>query len=210
MAKMAAGAATGRGLRALVRKDPHMARAYELAGAPASRKRPSGFPSLLRIIVNQQVSTHAGRAIWMRLEAEFRPLSAREVLAAPETRLRACGLSAAKVRYAKALSEAVSSRSLNLKRLESLSDDDVRAELTRIKGIGRWSADIYLMFALGRPDVWPVGDLALAAAVERLLKLKRRPGEKEMEAIGEAWKPWRTEAAAMLWHFYTNGPKPQS
>ncbi len=96
----------------------------------------------------------------------------------------------------------MSGGSLDLKGLERLSDDDVRRELTKVLGLGKWSADIYLMFALVRPDIWPVGDLALAVAAERLLGLKTRPGPKEMEAIGEGWRPWRTDAAAMLWHFY--------
>ncbi len=195
-------AAPGKGLKALILKDPDMARAYKLAGAPASRKRAPGFPSLLRIIVNQQVSVHAGRAIWARLEAGLGRVSVKTVLSASEADLRSFGLSAAKTRYARALADAVSEGSLDLKGLEGLSDDDVRAELTKVLGLGRWSADIYLMFALGRPDVWPVGDLALAAGAERLLGLKTRPGPKELEAIGEGWKPWRTDAAVMLWHFY--------
>ncbi len=194
--------ALGKGLKALILKDPDMARAYKLAGAPASRRRTPGFSSLLRIIVNQQVSVHAGRAIWARLETGLGRVSVKTVLCASEADLRGFGLSAAKTRYARALADALSEGSLDLKGLERLSDDAVRAELTKILGLGRWSADIYLMFALGRPDIWPVGDLALAVAAERLLGLKTRPGPKEMEAIGEGWKPWRTEAAAMLWHFH--------
>ena len=195
-------AAPRKGLKALILKDPDMARAYKLAGTPASRKRAPGLPSLLRIIVNQQVSVHAGRAIWARLEAGLGRVSVKTVLAASEADLRSFGLSAAKTRYTKALADAVSGGSLDLKGLERLSDDDVRTELTKVLGLGKWSADIYLMFALGRPDIWPVGDLALAVAAERLLGLKTRPGPKEMEAIGEGWKPWRTDAAVMLWHFY--------
>lgn len=195
-------AAPGKGLKALILKDPDIARAYKLAGAPASRKRVPGLPSLLRIIVNQQVSVHAGRAIWARLEAGLGRVSVKTVLSASEADLRGFGFSAAKTRYAKALADAVSGGSLDLKGLERLSDDDVRKELTKVLGLGKWSADIYLMFALGRPDIWPVGDLALAVAAERLLGLKTRPGPKEMEAIGEGWKPWRTDAAVMLWHFH--------
>ena len=195
-------AAPGKGLKALIRKDADMARAYKLAGAPASRRRTPGVSSLLQIIVNQQVSVYAGRAIWARLEAGLGRVSAKTILRASEADLRSFGLSAAKTRYARALADAVSEGSLDIKGLEGLSDDDVRAELTKVLGLGRWSADIYLMFALGRPDIWPVGDLALAVAAERLLELKTRPGPKEMEAIGEGWKPWRTAAAAMLWHFH--------
>ena len=189
-------------MKALILKDADMVRAYKLARAPASRKRAPGLPSLLRIIVNQQVSVHAGRAIWARLEAGLGRVSVETVLCASEADLRGFGLSAAKTRYAKALADAVSEGSLDLKGLERLSDDDVRGELTKVPGLGKWSADIYLMFALGRPDIWPVGDLALAVAVERLLGLKARPGPREMEAIGEGWKPWRSAAAVMLWHFH--------
>lgn len=189
-------------MKALILKDADMFRAYKLARAPASRKRAPGLPSLLRIIVNQQVSVHAGRAIWARLEAGLGRVSVETVLCASEADLRGFGLSAAKTRYAKALADAVSEGSLDLKGLERLSDDDVRGELTKVPGLGKWSADIYLMFALGRPDIWPVGDLALAVAVERLLGLKARPGPREMEAIGEGWKPWRSAAAVMLWHFH--------
>jgi DNA-3-methyladenine glycosylase II len=195
-------AAPRKGLKALILKDADMVRAYKLAGAPALRKRAPGLPSLLRIIVNQQVSVHAGRAIWARLEAGLGRVSVETVLCASEADLRGFGLSAAKTRYAKALADAVSEGSLDLKGLERLSDDDVRGELTKVPGLGKWSADIYLMFALGRPDIWPVGDLALAVAVERLLGLKTRPGPREMDAIGEGWKPWRSAAAVMLWHFH--------
>ncbi len=203
-------AAPRKGLKALILKNPDMARAYKLAGAPASRKRAPGFPSLLRIIVNQQVSVHAGRAIWARLEAGLGRVGVKAVLSASDADLRGFGLSAAKTRYAKALADAVSGGSLDLKGLARLSDDDVRAEMTKVLGLGKWSADIYLMFALGRPDIWPVGDLALAVAAERLLGLKTRPGPKEMEAIGGEWKPWRTDAAVMLWHFHKLAPEGKS
>jgi len=190
------------GLQALIERDADIARAFRLAGQPAPRKRPPGFASLLRIIVNQQVSQHAGQAIWRRLEDGLGDVSPKSVLGRPERRLRTLGLSRAKARYARALAGMVVSREIDLNGLKRLDDDAARAELTRVPGIGRWTADIYLMFALGRPDVWPSGDLALAVAAERLLGRKRRPSPKEMETIGHAWRPWRTAAALMLWHFY--------
>jgi len=190
------------GLQALIERDADIARAFQLAGQPAPRKRPPGFASLLRIIVNQQVSQHAGQAIWRRLEDGLGVVSPKSVLGRPERRLRTLGLSRAKARYARALAGMVVSREIDLNGLKRLDDDAARAELTRVPGIGRWTADIYLMFALGRPDVWPAGDLALAVAAERLLGRKRRPSPKEMETIGHAWRPWRTAAALMLWHFY--------
>ena len=190
------------GLQALIERDADIARAYRLAGAPASRRRRPGFASLLGIIVNQQVSQHAGKAIWRRLEDSLGEVSPKSVLGRPERRLRALGLSRAKAGYARALAGMIARRELDLGGLARLDDDAARAELIRVPGIGRWTADIYLMFALGRADVWPAGDLALAVAAERLLGRKRRPTPRELEAIGLAWRPWRTAAAVMLWHFY--------
>ena len=189
-------------LKALAEKNADIVRALKFAGPPPSRNRKPGFPGLLRIIVNQQVSVHAGKAIWERLEKGLGRVTPKAVRETSEIRLRAFGLSRGKVRYAKELSQAVMDGGLDLKGLERMGDDQVRQALTRVKGIGRWTADIYLMFALGRPDVWPVGDLALAVATERLLGLETRPSPDELEAIGQAWRPWRTTAAMMLWHFY--------
>ena len=190
------------GLQALIERDADIARAFQLAGQPAPRKRPPGFASLLRIIVNQQVSRHAGQACWRPLEDGLGDVSPKSVLGRPERRLRTLGLSRAKARYARALAGMVVSREIDLNGLKRLDDDAARAELTRVPGIGRWTADIYLMFALGRPDVWPAGDLALAVAAERLLGRQRPPRPKGKETIGHAWRPWRTAAALMLWHFY--------
>jgi DNA-3-methyladenine glycosylase II len=186
----------------LIERDADMARAYRLVGEPAPRQRPPGFASLLRVIVNQQVSQRASQAIWQRLEDGLGEVSPESVLGRPPRRLREFGLSRAKARYARSLAGMIVSRELDLDRVQRLDDDAARAELIRVPGIGRWTADIYLMFALGRPDVWPSGDLALAVAAARLLGRKRRPTPKELEAIGESWRPWRTAAAAMLWHFY--------
>ncbi|HEX9701369.1 MAG TPA: DNA-3-methyladenine glycosylase 2 family protein [Rhodospirillales bacterium] len=195
--------ATGRkGITALIEMDAAMARAYRLAGRPPSRRRPAGFASLLRIIVNQQVSTHAGRAIWQRLETGLGQVTPESVLGVTPRRLKSLGLSRAKARYARALADRVATGELDLGGLRGLADDAVRDHLTTVPGIGRWTAEIYLMFALGRPDVWPAGDLALAVAAKRLLDLPARPTPKEMVEIGETWRPWRSAAAVMLWHYY--------
>jgi len=183
-----------------------MQTAIEQAGAPAERRHKTGFPTLLRIIVDQQVSVQAGAAIWRKLDQNLGGVSAKRILAAGEGDLRACGLSRAKAVYALALAEAVSLRALNLSSLHRMEDDSVREILMTIKGIGRWTADIYLMFALGRGDVWPAGDLALAEAAKRLLELPERPSPTEMDSIGERWKPWRTAAAITLWHYYKKVP----
>ena len=195
------------GLKALINKDSNLARAYKSAGAPASRRRPAEFASLLRIIINQQVSVQAGQAIWRGLESGISALTPAAILQASVEDLRGCGLSRAKAVYAKELAGAITGGSLDLDGLKRLDDDEVLDQLTRIKGIGRWTAEIYLMFALGRPDIWPAGDLALAVAVERLLGLAERPGPKTLESIAEGWRPWRTSAAVLLWHYYNHaGP----
>lgn len=192
------------GIEALIKKDPDMARAFKLAGKPPTRKRAPGFSSLLRIIVNQQVSVHAGRAIWERLEKGLGSVGHKDIENNTDEILRGFGLSAAKVRYAQALAGAVIDGSLDIRGLEKFDDDSVRAELTKIKGIGVWTADIYLMFSLGRPDIWPIGDLALAEATKRLLGLRKRPDPKKLESLGRKWRPWRSSAAIMLWHYYKN------
>ena len=195
------------GLKALIDRDSDMARAYQAAGVPASRKRPPEFASLLRIIINQQVSVQAGQAIWRGLENGVKAITPGAILEVSVENLRGYGLSRAKAVYAKELAGAIKDGSLDLDGLKRLDDDEVLDQLTRIKGIGRWTAEIYMMFALGRPDIWPAGDLALAVAVERLLGLAERPGPKKMEAIAEDWRPWRTSAAVMLWHYYNHaGP----
>ena len=195
------------GLKALIDIDADLASAYKAAGAPASRKRSPGFASLLRIIINQQVSVQAGQAIWQGLENGIKAPTPEVILEVSIEDLRGCGLSRAKAGCAKELAGAILDGSLDLDGLKRLDDDGVLEQLTRIKGIGRWTAEIYLMFALGRPDIWPSGDLALAVAAERLLDLAERPDPKKLEVIAEAWRPWRTSAAVMLWHYYKHtGP----
>jgi DNA-3-methyladenine glycosylase II len=195
-----------RALRALAKRDPVMAKAIGDVGFPEPRDREAGFANLLRIIVCQQVSNEAGAAIWRKLSGRLVDVTPEKVSRSRETTLRACGLSRAKVRYAKALTQAITREGLDMAALETASDDEVRAQLTAVTGIGDWTADIYLMFALGRPDVMPGGDLALAVAAERMLGLPARPTPVELKALAERWKPHRTAAAVMLWHYYRKAP----
>jgi DNA-3-methyladenine glycosylase II len=175
---------------------------HERFGSPPPRNREPGFDVLLRIIVDQQVSVHAGAAIWRRLEESLKQVTPARVLEAGEQGLRACGFSGAKSRYGYGLAEYIVSGQLDLDNLHRKSDARAMEELIQVKGIGRWTAEIYLMFALGRVDIWPAGDLAVAAAAGHLLEWEKRPTPAELDEIGEQWRPYRTMAALMLWHYY--------
>ncbi|MEQ8507071.1 MAG: DNA-3-methyladenine glycosylase [Rhodospirillales bacterium] len=196
------------GLLELVDQCEYMARAYADAGAPLPRRRPDGFPALVSSIIGQQVSAHAGAAIQRRVEAGLGSVTAEAVLTKSEDELRSFGLSRPKIKYIRGVAEAVATGELDFDALRHAPDDEVLETLTRLKGIGQWTAEIYLMFALQRPDVMPSGDLALAESAARLMGLKARPKPKELAVIAERWQPWRSTAALMLWYYYryTGGP----
>ena len=188
----------------LAGREQAFARALELAGYPQPRKRDRGYKTLLRTIVGQQVSVAAASSVWNKLEAELgEDIQPLELLARDFDTLRACGLSRQKQGYARSLCELVADGALEL---ESLPDDDEEAiaELTRIKGIGRWSAEIYLLFAEGRQDIWPAGDLAVMAGIGKILGLEERPDEKATRAMSESWSPHRGALAIFTWHVYDN------
>jgi len=196
-----------RAVRALVRRHGDLAGIHERHGCPPLWQRPAGFPTLLHIILEQQVSIASARAAFDRLLVTAKPLTPRKFLALDDAQLRAVGFSRQKADYARGLAEAVIRRRLRLRRLVELDDERVRDELTSIRGIGRWSADIYLLMALGRPDVWPQGDLALAQAMREVLGLDRRPTHEEQLEISSRWQPWRAVAARLLWHHYLSTPR---
>jgi len=192
-----------RHLGILRRRDKRLSHAIKVAGMPEPRAIGPGFATLIRIIGDQQVSTAAGAAIWAKLKRNAGgSVTARRLLKLGENGIRASGFSGQKTRYALGLAEAVAARTLNLKALERADDDTVRATLTAFKGIGDWTADIYLMFGMGRPDVWPVGDLALQLAIQMLHELKERPSAKELHGLGEMWRPYRSSASLLLWRYY--------
>ena len=154
--------------------------------------------------MGQQVSVAAASSVWRKLEAELgEDMHAHDLLARDFDTLRACGLSRQKQGYARSLCELVTSAELDLENLPE-DDEEAIAQLTRIKGIGRWSAEIYLLFAEGRQDIWPAGDLAVQEAVGRLLDLPARPSEKETRTLGDRWKPYRGAMAIFTWHTYNN------
>lgn len=186
----------------LTARDQDLARAVALAGVPPPRRRNPGFAALMQIIVEQQVSIAAGRAIWARLEAGLGRIAPDQVLAAPDDLLRGCGLSGQKARYARALADSLRCGALDLAALDALPDAEAVAALSRIRGIGRWTAEIYLMFALGRPDLWPAHDIALAEGVARLKGLAARPKPAELDLLAAGWGPHRSTAALIVWRYY--------
>jgi DNA-3-methyladenine glycosylase II len=173
-------------------------------GTPPLWERQQGFPTLIHIILEQQVSLSSARAAFDRLLAVANPLTPESFLLLNDTELRAVGFSRQKTAYGRFLAEAIVRRDLEIDGLSSMDDETVRSNLMRIKGIGRWTADIYLLMALLRPDVWPRGDLALAVAVQRVKRFSRRPTEEELGIISSQWQPWRSVAARLLWHYYLN------
>ncbi|MET0247115.1 MAG: DNA-3-methyladenine glycosylase 2 family protein [Sphingomonas sp.] len=190
------------GLDALAAREPAFARAIERAGYPEPRIRDRGHATLLRTIIGQQVSVAAAQSIWVRMEAAFGSLEdPAGIAAATPEELRALGLSRQKAAYAHSLAEEVSSGRLDFDALPA-DDEDAIAALTRIKGIGRWSAEIYLLFAEGRPDIWPAGDLAVQIEVGRILGREARPSEKLTRDLAEPWRPYRGAAAIFAWHHY--------
>ena len=192
------------GLDHVAEREPLIGQAIERAGYPEPRLRSTGYVTLLRTIVGQQVSVAAAASVWRKLEALLGDdIPPQALLAADFDSLRACGFSRQKQGYARSLCELVVSGELKLDALPA-DDEEAIAELTRIKGIGRWSAEIYLLFAEGRPDIWPAGDLAVQAGLAKLLGLETRPDEKAARALAEPWRPHRGAAAIFTWHVYNN------
>ena len=189
-------------MTALAAIEPAFARGLDRVGMPEPRIMVPGYATLLRTIVGQQVSVASARAVFGRLEATLGDVSDPALLTgATDETLKSCGLSRQKLGYARSLAGLVTSGELDLARLPA-DDETAIAELTRIKGIGRWSAEIYLLFADGRPDIWPAGDLAVQIEVGRLLGLPERPSEKETRRLAEPWRPHRGAAAIFTWHHY--------
>jgi DNA-3-methyladenine glycosylase II len=185
---------------ALAARDRHLASIYKLHGPPPMWGRPPGFPTLLRIILEQQVSLVSARAMFERLKSNIEPFTAVGFTEAGEAYLRSLGVTRQKAHYCVQVAEAFTNG--HLSQIGRMSDDDAHATLVRIKGVGRWTANIYLLMALRRPDIWPDGDVALATAVGKLKQMKQRPAFTELAQIAESWRPYRSVAARMLWQYY--------
>jgi len=191
-------------VEALASREPAFAGVIEKHGVPEPRSSKQGAETLLRTIVGQQVSVAAARSMWSKLEAAFgSPPDLQLLLAASDEELRAAGMSRQKSGYIRSLAELVISGELELDHLPE-DDEEAIALLTKIKGIGRWSAEIYLLFAEGRADVFPAGDLAVMVELGRLMGLKDRPTEKQLRELAEPWRPYRGAAAVLAWHSYNS------
>jgi DNA-3-methyladenine glycosylase II len=183
-------------------RDPDLAAIVARYGPPPLWDREPGFPTLLHIILEQQVSLASARAAFDRLRTVADPLTPERLLELTDEELLRIGFSRQKARYGRAVAAAIQSGSLDLGGLGGLDDHAVHDALQAVPGIGPWTSTIYLLMVLGRPDVWPVGDIALAAAVGEVKGLGRRPDAVEMSELGEAWRPWRSVAARLFWHDY--------
>jgi DNA-3-methyladenine glycosylase II len=186
----------------LCSRDPDLAQVVARFGPPPLWGREPGFPTLIHIILEQQVSLASARAAYERLCAAASPLTPTRFLELDDAMLKTIGFSRQKARYGRLLAQAMIAGELDLGRLEMLADDAVRSELLKIKGIGPWTANIYLLMALRRPDIWPGGDLALAVAVQEVKQLGSRPTPPELDRLSTLWQPWRAVAARLFWHHY--------
>lgn len=189
-------------LAELCRREPAFTRMMELTGKPRLRQGEPGFAGLIRIIVDQMISLKAAEAIWARMEKTLGPLTPENLIRRRETSFRKAGLSGGKTRAIRAIAKAVATGDLRLDDLSRLSDDAAMAALTALPGIGPWTAEIYLLFCLGRADIWPAGDVALQHAVHMALGLESRPQPAQMRELAEAWRPHRGPAAFVFWNYY--------
>jgi DNA-3-methyladenine glycosylase II len=196
-----------RGVKELVKRDKDFAGIVSAYGPPPLWEREEGFHTLAHIILEQQVSLASAKAVYIKLQKAISPVEPENFLTLDDEKLKQTGFSRQKMRYCRALASAIRDKGLDLPGLGRLEDRDAKAQLMNVKGIGPWTADIYLLMALGRPDIWPKGDLALEIAFQRLKGLPKKPAWEEMKTASTAWKPWRAVAARLLWHFYLSGQK---
>lgn len=186
----------------LAHKDRELEQVVQVYGRPPLWVREPGFPTLVYIILEQQVSLASAKAAFDRLQAVVKPLTPKRFLNLNDAELLRIGFSRQKTLYTRLLAESLARRHFDLRYLHELPDDSAHKMLVAFKGIGRWTADIYLLSALRRPDIWPTGDLALATAVQEVKRLRKRPSPERLEALSVPWRPWRAVAARLFWHAY--------
>ncbi|NQV57793.1 MAG: DNA-3-methyladenine glycosylase 2 family protein [Rhodospirillales bacterium] len=189
------------GAEELAARDADFSRLLKAADLPSLRSRQTGFGSLIKIISGQQVSTAAARAINGRLDQIANPLTPEAFAKLSADDLRTIGFSRQKTSYGQGIAEAVLSGEFSFRKIARMDDEAAIEAMIALKGVGRWTAEVYLLFALRRPDIWPVGDLGIVIGAEGLKKLKGRPDPKQLQKMGEAWRPWRSVAARLLWHY---------
>lgn len=195
------------GIQELVSRDSDLAEIIQTYGYPPNWVREKGFIGLIRIILGQQVSVASANAIFKKLELLVNPLTPDNFIRFDDSQLQSAGLSRQKIVYTRALAAAITSKQLDLDKLELGDEAILRGELTQIKGIGNWTVDIYLMMSLQRPDAFPASDLGVILAYQKLKDLPTRPTPQQLEVIAEKWRPWRAIATRILWHYYLNKQK---
>ena len=195
------------GVAELTRRDPHLAAVVSRHGAPPLWDRPPGFETLVQIILEQQISLSAGRAAYLRLERLAGAVTPERVAALSEADLRGAGLTRQKSAYIRDIARAIVAGDFDPAALAALDDEAARAALIKLRGVGAWTADIYLLMALGRADIWPSGDLALVAAMREVKRLRLLPDADRIGRITRLWSPWRAVAARVLWHHYLSTPR---
>jgi DNA-3-methyladenine glycosylase II len=188
--------------RKLSERDEDLAAVIKKYGLPPLWTREPGFPTLVYIILEQQVSLASARALYLRLQDAVKPFTPGRFLKLSEGEMRRLGFSRQKAHYTRLLAKAILGKQFALHQLHELEDELAREQLLALKGIGPWTADIYLLSALRRPDIWPVGDLALATAVQEVKRLRQRPSPERLEKMSTPWRPWRAVAARLFWHAY--------
>ena len=194
-------------LDTLAQDDQDVAKAIKLVGYPAERVNEQGFNTVLRVIVGQQLSVKAAASIWARVQELAGENSGPDVYAKlADEELRAAGLSRQKINYVRSLCETIDAGTLDFNTLPTMSDTEAVKAVTAVKGLGEWSAHMYLMFSLGRPDIMPVGDLAVRVGIGRIVGLEERPTEKQCGEIALRWQPHRSVMALLAWHYYSNAP----
>lgn len=192
-------------LQILSAKDAILHRVIERCGTPPIWIRPAGFAALIHILLEQQVSIASALASFEKLQRYLSgKITPETLLELSDSEFKNCGFSRQKILYAREIAAAIIEKRLNLDDLENLSDDAVKTELTKIKGVGRWTADIYLLMCLRRADAFPVGDLGVVIGIQKLKNLETRPTAEELEKIGGSWKPYRAVATRIIWQFYLN------
>lgn len=186
----------------LARRDKDLASILERFGPPPLWARPPGFSTLVKIILEQQVSLASAASIFARLENNIVPFRPARMIELGEAHLKSQGLTRQKTSYCLNLAQSLHDKRLDLSRFAQMGDEEVKAMLMEVKGIGSWSADVYLLMALGRTDIWPATDLALAISMTKLKRLQTRPNPNQLSEMAEAWRPFRSVAARMLWQYY--------